>query len=220
MGSNLYIFLDEGGNLDFSPSGTKHFTLTSVCKFRPFTISHMLGKLKFDLIDYGLDFEYFHCTKNNRYVRDKVFKMINDNIATLRIDALIVEKRKTGPALQTHEEFYPRMIGYLLRYVVRKAKMTKIDEVIVITDTIPVRRKRDVVEKTIKTTLKSMLPSTCKFRILHHASRSNVGLQIADFCNWGIYRKWEAGDDKYYNQIKGGIKSEFEIFKKGATHYY
>lgn len=220
MSSHLYIFLDEGGNLDFSPSGTKYFTLTSVYKRRPFDISEILGKLKFDLIEYGLNFEYFHCTKNNKHVRDRVFGIIKDNINTLRIDTLIVEKRKTGPALQSTKQFYPRMLGYLLKYIINQVDLTKTDEVIVITDTIPVQKKRAAVEKAVKITLKSMLPSTCKFRILHHSSRSTIGLQIADFCNWAVFRKWEAGDDRYYNEIKAGIRSEFPIFRKGVTHYY
>lgn len=216
----LYIFLDEGGNLDFSPSGTKYFTLTSVCKIRPFTISHVLGKFKFDLIEFGLDFVYFHCTKNNKYVRERVFGILKDNIETLRIDSLIVEKSKTGPALQATEQFYPRMLGYLLRYVMEQTDLSKIEEIIVITDTIPIRKKRAAIEKAVKTTLKAMLPSSCTYRILHHASMSNMGLQIADYCNWAIFRKWETGDTKYYDEIKAGIKSEFEIFKKGVTHYY
>lgn len=221
MSSNrLYIFLDEGGNLDFSPSGTKYFTLTSICKIRPFTISHILGKFKFDLIEYGLDFEYFHCTKNNKYVRERVFEILKDNIETLRIDSLIVEKSKTGPALQATEQFFPRMLGYLLRYVMEQTNLSTIEEVIVITDTIPIRKKRAAIEKAIKMTLKAMLPSSCTYRILHHASMSNIGLQIADYCNWAIYRKWETGDTRYYDEIKKGIKSEFEIFKKGVTHYY
>jgi hypothetical protein len=32
----LYIFLDEGGNLDFSSGGTEFFIVTSLAKERPF----------------------------------------------------------------------------------------------------------------------------------------------------------------------------------------
>ena len=32
----LYIFLDEAGNLDFSPNGTKYFVLGGITKERPF----------------------------------------------------------------------------------------------------------------------------------------------------------------------------------------
>jgi Protein of unknown function (DUF3800) len=216
----LYIFLDEGGNLDFSPSGTKFFNLTSVCKIRPFKIAHILGKYKFDLIEYGLDFVYFHCTNDNLHIRGKVFDIIRNNVNTLRIDSLIVEKRKTGPALQAIDQFYPRMLGYLLKYVLNDVSLSGVKEVIVITDSIPVKKKRTAIEKSIKVTLKSMLPLLCKYRILHHQSMSNMGLQIADYCNWAIFRKWEAGDVTFYDEIKKGVKSEFDIFKKNGARYY
>ncbi len=216
----LYIFLDEGGNFYFSPSGTKFFNLTSVCKKRPFTVSHVLGKYKFDLIEYGLDFTHFHCTNDNAHIRKKVFGTLNANISELRVDSLIVEKSKTGPALQAPEKFYPRMLGYLLKYVISQTNLAGIAEVIVITDSIPVKKKRAAIEKSVKLTLKSMLPMYCRYRILHHPSMSNMGLQIADYCNWAIFRRWEKGDSKFYDEIKIGIKSEYDIFRNGVRHYY
>ena len=69
VGGCRYIFLDEGGNLDFSSSGTKYFIiLTSVSAHRPFTAFQALGSYKFDLIEYGLNFVFFHCTEDNRHI--------------------------------------------------------------------------------------------------------------------------------------------------------
>ena len=42
----LYIFLDEGGNFDFSKNGTKYFTVTSLTKERPFVAYKDLTELK------------------------------------------------------------------------------------------------------------------------------------------------------------------------------
>jgi hypothetical protein len=56
----LYIFLDEAGNLDFSSNGTKYFLLTSVTKERPFLAYKEMTELKYDLVEQGLDIEYFH----------------------------------------------------------------------------------------------------------------------------------------------------------------
>ncbi len=75
-------------------------------------------------------------------------------------------------------------------------------------------------EKAIKTTLADMLPTTARYRLLHHDSKSNFQLQIADYCNWAIYRKWSRNDLRSYDLIKGAVKSEFEIFKAGTTIYY
>jgi hypothetical protein len=46
MDKFLYIFLDEGGNLDFSPSGTKFFIVTSLAKERPFEAYRALSELR------------------------------------------------------------------------------------------------------------------------------------------------------------------------------
>jgi len=224
MAGHLYIFLDEGGNLDFSASGTKYFNLTSVTMFRPFHMADPLDELKYDLIELGLDIEYFHASEDKQKVRDKVFGIIKKHLDHIQIDSLIVEKSKTGPALTSEAQFYPRMFGYLLKYpltnqIFGKYKVEDFDEVIIVTDAIPVKRKKAVVEKAIKYFLKS-LPQKTQYRIMHHSSKSSMELQVADYCNWAIFRKWERNDTRSYNLIKSGINSEFEIFKTGTRHYY
>lgn len=220
MARHLYIFLDEGGNLDFSPSGTRYFTLTSVCKTRPFNISQEMLHLKYDLIEFGLDFEYFHCANNNRHVRERVFSIIENRVGEITIDALVIDKPKAGPALREEKKFYPKMLGYLLRYILERAPLARLDEILVITDTLPVQKKRAAMEKAIKITLAAMLPAGCKYRIMHHASKSSIGQQVADYCNWAIWKKWEGGDDYFFRKIERGVRSEFDIFRTGTTLYY
>jgi len=216
----LYIFLDEGGDFNFSPSGSKYFTMTCVCKIRPFKTSHILGQEKYNLIEFGLDFEYFHCCQDNKHIRDNVFSIIGAKINSLRIDSVVVEKRKTGPTLQLPGNFYPKILGYLLRFVVSRQNFANISTIFVITDTLPIQSKKKSFQKTIKKTLVAVLPKSVNFKIMHHSSRSTYGLQIADYCNWAIFRKWEQGDDSYHKKIKGGIKSEFDIFSIGKRFYY
>jgi len=216
----LYVFLDEAGDFNFSATGTKFFTFTTITKTRPFPWDTPILSLKYDLIEVGLDIEYFHAAEDRQAVRNQVFEIIGKNLGNLRIDSLVIEKRKTGPALQMLEKFYPRMIGYLLRYVLDPKNLKDFAEVIVITDSIPVSRKREAVEKAVKQTLSKMLPSGTKYRILHHASKSCVGLQIADYSNWAIFRKWEREDLRSYELIRSGIQSEFDIFRSGMKYYY
>ncbi len=216
-----YIFLDEGGNLDFSSTGTKYFTLTTVTASRPFSLYGSLSDLRYDLIEGGLDLEFFHATEDRQPVRDKVFAELSQNLPRLRIDSLIVEKSKTGPTLRALERFYPEMLGYLLRYLFNGSAINNCNEVVVITDSLPVSHKRRAIEKAIKTTLQRMLPSNAPhYRLLHHSSKASLYLQVADYVNWAIYRKWERNDCRSYNLISKGIQSEYEIFKKGAIRYY
>lgn len=69
----LYIFIDEGGNLDFSKRGTTYFTLTTLSKVRPFVIYEPLVNLKYDLWEKGIHFEYFHATEDTQVTRNEVF---------------------------------------------------------------------------------------------------------------------------------------------------
>jgi len=218
--AHLYVFLDEGGNFDFSPNGTAYFTLTCVTAKRPFPWDAAFPSLKYDLIEKGLDIEYFHAAEDRQMVRDLVFSLIEGWTTSVRIDSLIVEKRKTGPTLQPLARFYPEMLGYLLRYVFEGVAKEQYEEVIVLTDRLPVKKKRQAVEKAIKTTLSDFLPAGVNYRVFHHESRSCAGLQLADYCNWAIYRKWSKGDYRGYECIKCAVHSEFDIFKNGEMHWY
>jgi len=216
----LYVFLDEGGNFDFSAKGTKYVTLTCVSGTRPFTWLEPLANLRYDLLETDWNLERFHASEDHWKVRQQVFEVISSHIDSLRIDSLIVEKRKTAPALQSIEVFYPRMLGYLLRYVIEGGLRQGHTQVIVITDTLPLKKKRNAIRKGIQLTLPQMLPDSAAYEILHHTSQSSIGLQLADYCNWAIYRKWQEGDETNYAKIQKAIASEFDIFASGTTTYY
>ena len=215
-----YLFLDEGGNFDFSAKGSRYFTMTSVLKFRPFETSNRLAALRYDLIETGLDIEYFHASEDWQAVRNQVFDILCSDLDRFEVDSIVVEKPKTEPELQVGSHFYPRMLGYLLGYVLNRVLFKEVAEVIVITDQLPLQKKRKAVEKAIKHTLKEMLPDDVLYRLLHHSSKSASGLQIADYFNWAIFRAWEQGDRRSLERIEPVIKSQAEIFRNGTTYYY
>lgn len=220
MADVAYIFIDESGDFNFSPRGTKYFTLSSITTERPFKFVSELDTLKHNLIERGHDIEYFHASEESQPVRNHVFSVIQNHLSEMRIDSLIVEKSKVGPALRQELRFYPEMLGYLLRYLISTPTFSGIKEIVFLTDLIPLNRKRKAVEKAIKMTLSRMLPKFRRHRIMHHASKSSYGLQIVDYCNWAIYRKWRDGDKRSYDLIKKGIRTEFDIFAEDTRRYY
>ncbi len=220
MSDRLYVFLDESGNLDFSSSGTRYFVMTSVSMRRPFHVNDALNEYKYDCIEYGLEQQYFHCAEDNSHVRGRVFEIISSRLQDMEIHSLIVEKSKTNPVLTVETRFYPQMLGYLLKYVLGSRFHEDVREVLIITDTLPLKRQRRAIEKAVKGFLSAMLPDRVKYRVVHHDSRSHHGLQVADYCCWAIYRKWEKGEKTHYSSIKSALRSEFDIFRAGTIHYY
>ena len=140
MSERVYVFLDESGNLDFSPRGTRYFVLASVSMKRPFQLNDALDSYKYDCIEYGLEEERFHCASDNVHVRNRVFDTIRGQLDGIEIHSLLVEKRKVSPGLRAEARFYPEMLGYLLRYVLTRPSHAAAEEIIVITDTLPLRR--------------------------------------------------------------------------------
>lgn len=220
----LYIFLDEGGDFNFSDKGSEYFTISSFTTWRDWSeVYSKFEQQKYDLLEYGINQEKFHCCEDNPHVRNNIFNILNNyfNDSISRIDSIIAEKRKTGPALQEEKQFYSRLLGYLLRHIFEQINKTLISEVIVITDSLPINKKKGIFKKEIKAALKEKLKDTgIKFRIYHHPSNTHYGLQIIDYCNWAIFRKWEKNQNNYYNIIKKNVKSEFPVFRRGTRYYY
>ena len=111
-------------------------------------------------------------------------------------------------------KLYPEVIGSLLKYACEKeCALTKsIDNILVITDQLPIRSKRAAIIKAVKTTLKSMLPEVVPYKIHHHDSKAHTMLQVADYCNWAIYKKWEDGSEEFFDEISRSVRSELKIY--------
>src|SRR5260370_8998548 len=132
----LYIFLDESGNLDFSINGTKVFLFAGFIQERPLGACKDLLDLRYDLIESGLDIQMFHAVQDVQATRDRVFSVIGQHLDKMRIDALIVEKRKTHPNLQQENRFYPEMLGYFLNHVLKATDLSPSQELIPATPTL------------------------------------------------------------------------------------
>jgi hypothetical protein len=216
----LYVYLDEAGNFDFSPAGTRYFILGSIALERPFGFFAPLAELRLDLLEQRLDIECFHASENKQSTRNGVFSVIREHLDGIRIDATIIEKRKTEPAMRADDQFYPKMLAYHLRYLLDSVRIADYAQIVIVTDTLPIQRKRKAIEKAVKQTLSSMLPDNVPYQVLHHDTRSALGLQVADYCTWAIYRKWDGADERSYSAIAPAIRSEFDIFRTGARLYY
>ena len=59
-----YLFLDEGGDLNFKGNGSRFFTVSSLATRRPFELAGVLADLRFDVIEEGLDIEYVHASES------------------------------------------------------------------------------------------------------------------------------------------------------------
>lgn len=64
MDDCLFIFIDESGNFDFSPKGSKYFILTSISSLVPTQNRESFLKLRYKLLSENNNLEYFHATED------------------------------------------------------------------------------------------------------------------------------------------------------------
>ena len=218
---NYYIFIDESGNYDFSPKGTKYWVLTSLITedLHPGLLEFY--DLKHELIDLGTDIEYFHAPEDRQAVRDKVFNIIQ-RLSNLRVDSLIVDKTKVAPGIRPLHRFYPLMVENLLRYPLdpRGIDIQSYEKVFIFFDrAVSARNQQQALVAAVKQYLARHLKGV-NYHITMHSSASHHYLQMVDYLSRAIYVKWERNETRPYSQIYHHIKSEFPIFENGSIAYY
>lgn len=184
--STLFLFVDESGNFDFSPTGTKYFILTVLSTTDPYEIGSALLRLRYDLLPSyacGKKMEeegYFHASEDVQSVRDKVFSLFSQRDLTMRIDSIIAQKNKANRRFyQNHKEFYEVLARPLLKYAFQRASWRGFNHVVVVFSSLFNHKIRSILKQTFKSLIKrtAHLP----FSIYFHGSKFDLCSQAADY---------------------------------------
>jgi len=219
--ATLYSFIDISGDYVWSKKGSDYLVITSLLCSDIKQGASELYELKHALVSKGYDLERFHACDDCYEIKDGVFGVIS-NLANIRFDSVIADKRKLNPALRPLEYLYPELLTQLLKYPFHQfgENASRYDLVVIFTDRENCSsREKGAIKKAIAQNLPKYLLGT-PYKLCIHCSHSHPYLQIVDYCCWAINRKWTTGQTKYYDLIKPSIKSEFPIFQIGESTYY
>jgi hypothetical protein len=213
---NLFIFLDESGNLDFSPKGTNHFVLAAITALKPMQSSNVLQDLKYQLLSEGQDTQHFHASEDKQSTRDAVFSKIND-LTNININYIHAEKCKTHPSVRNTSDFYGLLGSTLLNYILRVYRTTEFDQVIIIFDKALTKKEQNKFLKMIKPQLKLLGKP---YRIYFHQTLSDFNGQIADYAAWAMYVSLERQENRPIQALSKIKTTHFDIFKNDTKKYY
>lgn len=233
--NTLYIFLDETGDFNFGPQGSRYFMLSAMCTFLPEKGSAELVDLLYTIADEGRGQECFHATEDKQPIRDLVFKRIGDLKDNFKIYSMIAEKSKANPSLYKHTyvkngksitkndpfpfEFYQRVCRALLRYIFRLPKYyKKAERVVVIVSHLFTKAKNEAIDGALRQDLVDF--AQIPYQIYFHQNKSDHNCQITDYCAWAIGTKWERNENRSYELIRTRIDLEFDMFRYGTMEYY
>lgn len=215
----MYVFGDEAGNFDFrvGRGATKYFVVGSVT-MPDCSAGEALLDLRREMAWQGVALEStFHATEDSQIVRDEVFRLLET--LDFRVDATILEKRKTQPHVQKSSEYFYKLAWFMhFKYVAPHIVRPR-DELLVIAASIGTKKRQKGVRLGIADVVNQCAPVS-RWEVGFWPANSDPCLQIADYCTWAIQRKWEKGDERSYKLIEPKIVSEYDIFRFGSTYYY
>jgi len=226
---SAFIYLDEAGDFNFSASGSKYFMMTCMVVQNPIIIASDLLTLKYQCIGNGMvnpkrseKFHRFHASDDFQVTRDKVFIILKSHLGTYQTYTVVIQKNKVNPSFRDNHRLFPEAFAMLMDQVLGHSSIVKnSDYLAVITDAIPVHKKKGIVRSSLKSYLKQWTVGENKrYCLYHHLSASDLNLQAADYLSWAIFRKWERSDARSYGLISASILGENDLLKNETKTYY
>lgn len=209
-----YIFLDESGDLGFDFSKkktTKYFLATFLFVENKKPIEKLISKLHAGLRKkYRMRSGVLHACKEEPVTCARFCKIIVEK--NCKVMTVYLNKKRVFTKLQNEKAvLYNYVVNILLDRIAAKKFIDKVEPITFVAS----RREtnkflnlnfKNYLENQVKNNHK--IPLTVKIK----TPAEEKCLQAVDFVSWAIFRKYEYGDDSYYNTIKEIIIEENPLF--------
>ncbi|MDO8592683.1 MAG: DUF3800 domain-containing protein [bacterium] len=209
-----YIFLDESGDLgfDFTKKKTsKYFVITFLFVSNKRVIEKIVSKTHGELKKkYKKRGGVLHSFREKPVIRQRLLKRLAEK--DCRIMAVYLNKSKVYTRLQNEKDVLYNYVTNILLDRICTKKLIDIKEPIILV------ASRKETNKFLNENFKNYL---CQSIRNNHKINLSVeiktpyeekSLQAVDFVSWAIFRKYQSGDESYYNLIKQKIAEENPLF--------
>lgn len=209
-----YIFMDESGDLGFNPkkNNSKYFVITILATGdkRPIekivkNVHRMLRK-KVKKLSGGI----LHAVKEKPATRKRLLTFLAEKECLI----MTIYLNKAKVYTKFHEEkhvLYNYVTNILIDRIMTKRLIDKNSVVYLIAAR---RETNKFLNDNFKTYLENQIKNKHGLKITIEIKNPSEekSLQAVDFVSWGIFRKYERGEDLYYSLIKKRIVEENPLF--------
>ena len=207
-----YILLDECGDLGFKlqRGSSKFFVITILFTKSKRPLEKVVRSVHRGLRKKFKKVGVLHAYQETAITKTRVLQQVA--LKDCLILAIIVNKQKVYTKLQDEKAVLYNYVTNILLDRLFNQKPIPPDQPI--TMLASRRETKKLLNENFKNYLQSKIANNHKLKLsIEIASPSKEqALQIADFVSWAIFRKYEKGDDTYYNLIKSKIIEEASLF--------
>lgn len=206
-----YVFIDESG--DLSKHGSRYFITTAVATEDPDKVRKIMKRFRERRLKKSLK-ERSEIKANNS--TPEIRKYILEQLMRCECEIYVIatEKSKILSKFDSaQDKFYHFLCKLLLGIATKDNSKT-----VVIIDLKDTNRIIKINFKNyIEWSFKSKGKSVDFNQVVSH---SDNGLQIADFVAWAVHRKFNSGEEDYFNIIKSRIKNidKMEMWKNSTAN--
>ena len=225
----LYCYLDESGDFNFANNGSEYYFQSALVTVNPYPLLRGLQSTKYQLYKDHLPLskshinnDYFHATEDAPHTRTLVYDELARHTAEFKIYSIAVKKSRTPPERREPKEFYQEVFKELIGEVIASESAScKYRSLLVLTDRIPVQRHRRAIIGSLKKALSFALYNTgTLYTVADMDSKSDFGLQAADYCTWAIHRLWTHEDGAYYRMLESAFRRQTtSLYPSGMPEY-
>jgi hypothetical protein len=206
----MFAYVDESGDLGFNEGSSRYFIITILKTKDEKPIRRCIKRIRQRKL--GKKLKQVPELKGNNtppHIRKKLLKELAE--LDIEIRCLVLRKEKVYPRLRDVKfRLYNYVAGKILPGALAFNRnvhitMDRLSQKKIIREDFDSYIRARIEERTF-------FPKT-RMKISHLNSKNSPGLQACDFVSWSIFRKYETGDETYYNLIERRIKEEYELFK-------
>ena len=209
-----YIFLDESGDLGFNfkkLKTSKYFVVAFLFVENKRSIEKIVKKTHAELKKkYKRRFGVLHSVKERPITRQRLLKRLNEKDCAIM--TIYLNKRKVYTKLQDEKQvLYNYVTNILLDRIYSKRLVAGKNKITIVASR---RETNRYLNENFKTYLNNQAKNHHKVEVeaVIKTPFEEKSLQVVDFVSWAIFRKYEYGDDSYYNIIRNKIVEENPLF--------
>lgn len=207
-----YILLDESGDLGFSFSrgSSSYFLITIIFTEQKRKLEKIARKIFRTLRKKDRKRSNLHAYYEQPITRQRLLKELQTT--DCKIMTIVLNKKRVYTKLQDEKAvLYNYVTNILLDRLFTKKPFEMPQKVTLLAS----RRETNVfLNENFKIYLAEQPTGNHKVDIEVHITKhqEDRALQVTDFVSWAIFRKYERGDDSYYNIIKDLIIEEAPLY--------
>ncbi|MCS6770104.1 MAG: DUF3800 domain-containing protein [Candidatus Caldarchaeum sp.] len=204
----MFVYIDEAGDLGFGPKSSKFFIVANLILRDPWILRKSLKRLRKRLAgDKRFSGNEFKFSRDSNYVKKHVLETICSK--ELDVGVVVVEKSSVKEELRQNPKI---LYNYLIvHYAIKTILGYNPGSVNFVLDKSLHEATREEFERYLQDKMvwkffKERGHGVPTSKITHMNSQDEVCLQAADYIAGACFRKYERGDDSFYQIISQKIK--------------